>query len=108
MDDRKDATRAGACSRSANDEVQRNIIVIGGSAGALDAMLDIAATFPRDFDGNILIVSHIGPNRSHLPTLLAGAGALPAGHPENGEAIRPGRIYVAPPDQHMIVDIGPT
>src|SRR5262249_38545431 len=36
----------------------------------------------------------------------ASAGALPVAHPENGESIRPGRIHVAPPDQHMLVDHG--
>ncbi|MBV9583867.1 MAG: chemotaxis protein CheB [Alphaproteobacteria bacterium] len=103
MDDQQDASRAARLSAI---EAQRNIIVIGGSAGALDAMLDIVAALPGDFPGSVLMVSHIGANPSHLPELLTAAGPLAAAHPETGEPIRPGRIYVAPPDHHMIVENG--
>ena len=82
---------------------RRNVVAIGGSAGALDAMLAIVAAFPPDYDGNIFVVSHIGANMSHLPALMAAAGPLRARHPEDGEAIRPGIVYVAPPDRHMLV-----
>src|SRR5262249_21771175 len=34
----------------------------------------------------------------------ASAGALPAGHPSDGEPIEPGRVYVAPSDHHMLVE----
>jgi two-component system, chemotaxis family, protein-glutamate methylesterase/glutaminase len=106
MDDQKDATRASAAAQGRNGQDQRNIIVIGGSAGALDAMLEIVAAFPREFPGTIFIVSHIGGNRSHLPALLTSAGLLPATHPESGEPIHAGHIYIAPPDQHMLVNDG--
>ena len=107
MDDQQDAVRAVRRARAAtepgNEQGCRDIIVIGGSAGALDAILNIAGGFPEEFKGSIFIVSHIGANRSHLPELLTSAGSLPALHPEDGDPIRPGRIYVAPPDRHMLV-----
>ena len=107
MDDQQDAVRAVRRARAAtapgNEQECRDIIVIGGSAGALDAILNIAGGFPEEFKGSIFIVSHIGANRSHLPELLISAGSLPAVHPEDGDPIRPGRIYVAPPDRHMLV-----
>jgi two-component sensor histidine kinase len=106
VDDQQDATRAARRSGAGNGQGYRDIIVIGGSAGALDAMLDIAGGFPDDFAGTVFMVSHIGANRSHLPELLSSAGSLPVRHPENGEAIRSGIIYVAPPDQHMMVEGG--
>jgi two-component system chemotaxis response regulator CheB len=106
VDDQQDASRAARPSAPVNGPALRDVVVVGGSAGALDAMLDIAAAFPRDFSGSIFMVSHIGANRSHLPELLSRAGELPAGHPENGEPIRPGRIYIAPPDRHMLVEDG--
>lgn len=106
MDDQIDAIRTAGLSRAGEEEARRDIIVIGGSAGALDVMLDIAGAVPRDFTGSIFIVSHVGANRSHLPELLSTAGPLPAHHPENGEPIRPGTIYIAPPDRHLMVESG--
>src|SRR5438874_9184380 len=46
--------------RSGNEQRRRDIIVIGGSAGALDAILNIAGAFPQEFTGSIFVVSHIG------------------------------------------------
>ena len=85
-------------------QARRNVIAIGGSAGALDAILAAgdrpAARFRRQ---RSFVVSHIGSYRSHLPELLSRAGPLPARHAEDGETIRPGTVYVAPPDRHMLV-----
>ena len=58
---------------------------------------------PGDLAAPILIVLHIGVHPSELPALLSVAGPLPAKHAEHNERMRPGRIYVAPPDRHMIV-----
>ena len=41
--------------------------MIGGSAGALDALLSLVGALPADFSGAIFIVSHVGANRSQLP-----------------------------------------
>jgi two-component system chemotaxis response regulator CheB len=78
--------------------------VIGGSAGALDALLSLVGALPADFSGAIFIVSHVGANRSQLPELLTNAGRLTAIHAQDGMAIRPGCICVAPPDRHMLVE----
>ena len=45
-------------------------------------------------------------SRSYLPTILTRAGPLPASHPRDGEAIERGRIYIAPPDLHLLVREG--
>jgi two-component system chemotaxis response regulator CheB len=82
---------------------RRDVIAIGGSAGALDAMLAVVAGLPPDFGGSVFVVSHIGPHRSHLPEVLSRAGPLPARHAEDGESIQPGIVYIAPPDWHMLV-----
>ena len=84
-------------------QARRDMIAIGGSAGALDAILAAVSRLPPDFAGTVFVVSHIGAYRSHLPELLSRAGPLPARHPEDGETIRPGIVYVAPPDRHMLV-----
>jgi len=106
VDDQKDAARAARVSPNGKEQACRDIIVIGGSAGALAAILDIAGAFLRDFTGSIFIVSHVGANRSRLPELLANAAQMPSAHAENGEPIRPGRIYAAPPDRHMMIEGG--
>lgn len=52
----------------------------------------------------IFIVLHIGARPSLLPELLDSAAGLHAKHAEDYEPIRPGQIYIAPPDRHMIID----
>ena len=82
------------------------VIVVGASAGGVEAVRSLAAALPADFPAAVLVVLHIGAHRSELPWLLNQAGPLPAVHPEDGDAIRPARIYVAPPDRHMLVEPG--
>src|SRR4051794_7694715 len=93
----------GPAGPAAARQARRNVIAIGGSAGALDAILALVTAFPPDFAGTVFLVSHIGSHRSYLPELLSRAGPLPARHAEDGEKIRPGTVYVAPPDRHMLV-----
>ena len=82
------------------------VIAIGASAGGVTALRFLAAALPRTFSASVLVVLHIGANRSELPALLNTAGPLHATHAEDGETILPGHIYVAPPDRHMIVEAG--
>lgn len=83
-----------------------SIIAIGASSGGVDALSILVAALPETLPVPVLIVLHIGANRSELPKLLSAAGPIPAKHGEDGEPICPGRIYVAPPDRHMIVARG--
>ncbi|GLS28437.1 two-component system, chemotaxis family, response regulator CheB [Mesorhizobium albiziae] len=82
------------------------VIAIGASAGGVAALCRIAAAVPDTLKTPILVVLHIGTHRSELPKLLNAAGPLPAKHAEDGEMIKPGHIYVAPPDRHMTVTRG--
>lgn len=84
-----------------------DIVVIGASAGGVEAISLIAAELPRDLRAAVLIVLHLARGRSVLPEILTRVGRLPATHPVDGETLRYGRIYVAPPDHHLTVD-GPT
>jgi two-component system chemotaxis response regulator CheB len=85
-------------------EPRRDIVVIGASAGGLPVLLRLAADLPAEVRASILIVLHIGSHRSELPKLLRYRGANPAVHPASGDPLRPGVLYIAPPDQHMLVD----
>lgn len=82
------------------------IIVVGASAGGVDVLRTLVAALPADLNAAILVVLHIGAHRSDLPWLLTRCGKLPAAHGKDGETLAAGRIYVAPPDHHMIVEDG--
>jgi two-component system chemotaxis response regulator CheB len=85
----------------------RDIVVVGASAGGVTALRQLAASLPADYGGALCIVMHISPDaRSELPAILAKAGALPAVHAEDGMAIEAGRLHVAPPDCHLLVERG--
>lgn len=82
------------------------LIVIGASEGGISAIRSLAAGMPADFAGAIVVVVHIGAHKSELPALLNAAGPLRASHAQDGEPIKPSRIYVAPPDHHVIIEPG--
>lgn len=87
--------------------MQRDIIVIGMSLGGVKAIKELIAPVSADIDASIFIVWHLAEDAEGLlPTLLASYGKLPAAHAEDGEKIQPGRIYVAPPDRHMLLEKG--
>lgn len=78
-------------------------VAIGASSGGVDALLQIASALPAGFPAPVLVTQHIGNLASMLPELMHARGANPAVHPADGDALRPGTIYVAPPDRHLLV-----
>ena len=82
----------------------RDIIVMGASAGGIEALLELAPSLPADLPAAILLVVHIPESYvSHLPALLNQRGRLPASHPDDGQPVTPGHIFVAPPGFHLTV-----
>src|SRR5579862_3126519 len=85
----------------------RDIIVIGASAGGVDAIKNLVRGLSVDIGASFFVVHHFPPfQKSHLPEILSRAGPLPAHQATNGEAILPGRIYIAPPDRHLLIKDG--
>jgi two-component system, chemotaxis family, protein-glutamate methylesterase/glutaminase len=85
----------------------RDIIVMGASAGGLSAFNRIIKQLPEDLNATVFIVWHVSPySTSMLPEILNRAGKLKAKHPADGEAIEMGKVYVAPPDHHLLLDYG--
>lgn len=82
-----------------------DIVVIGASAGGLKAFEALVSQLPSNFPAAVFIVWHISPDHpSLLPEILARATPLKVAHAVNMEAIAPGRIYIAPPDRHLLVE----
>jgi two-component system chemotaxis response regulator CheB len=78
--------------------------VIGASAGGVQALQTLVSGLPAGFPAALLIVLHIGSHRSIMPALLSSSGPLEAAHATDGEPLVPGRIRVAPPDHHLLVE----
>jgi two-component system, chemotaxis family, protein-glutamate methylesterase/glutaminase len=84
---------------------QRDIVVIGASAGGVPALQRLVAGLGTDLPASIFIVMHVwSRGSSFLPAILASAGALPVVEAQDGAAIKRGWIYTAPSDQHMLVE----
>jgi two-component system chemotaxis response regulator CheB len=84
-----------------------NIIVIGASQGGVEALKTLASGLPADLPAAVFVVLHTSPyHKSYLPEILSRVGPLRATHAFEGEEIQPGRIYIAPPDHHLMVNDG--
>jgi two-component system chemotaxis response regulator CheB len=83
------------------------IVVVGASAGGVEALTDLAASLPGDLPAAVFVVLHLpATGTSALPEILRRHGPLPAAHVKDGEPIQPGRVYVAPPDHHVLLRTG--
>ena len=82
-----------------------DIIVIGASAGGVEALTGLVSKLPADLPAAIFVVVHIGRHHtSSLPEILARAGSLPAEHALDQTPIERGKIYVALPDHHLLLE----
>jgi len=79
------------------------LIVIGASAGGVNAILELAPALPRNFPAPILFVQHIGAHPSELWKLLNARGPNTALNASDGDVPRPGMIHIAPSDHHMLL-----
>ena len=84
---------------------RRSIIVIGASAGGFEAIRQVISDLPADLDAAIFIVWHMAADvRGILPQVLNRLNRLSAAHAIDEEPILSGRIYVAPPDRHLMLE----
>ncbi len=82
-----------------------DIVVVGASAGGVEALRTLVGRLPADFSGSIFIVLHSWPDgKSYLVPILERASALAVRQPDHDEEIRPGTVYVAPTDLHMMIE----
>lgn len=84
-----------------------DIVVIGTSAGGVQSLTELVRLLPPGLPASLFVVMHFPPyGTSRLPKILMRASSLPATHAQHGEAFQPGHIYIAPPDQHLLVRAG--
>jgi two-component system chemotaxis response regulator CheB len=82
----------------------RDIIVVGTSAGGVEALSQVVGGLPSGFPASLFVVCHFpAGGRSILPEILSRSGPLLASHPTDGDPFYPGHIYVAPPDRHLLL-----
>src|SRR3954454_19962851 len=83
----------------------RDIIVIGGSAGATAPLPQILARFPVDLPAAVFVVLHIpAQGIGILSTVARAAGKLPVHQAADGMIIENGNVYLAAPDHHLLID----
>lgn len=83
----------------------RGVVAIGASAGGVEALIDLASHLPDDLPYAVLVTLHLPPNApSVLADIIDRSGPLPAVAASDGDKLEPGKIYVAVPDHHLLVD----
>jgi two-component system chemotaxis response regulator CheB len=87
--------------------MKKDIVVIGTSAGGIDALRELVSGLPADFPAAIFVVVHTSPNSPGiLASILERAGELPAVCVSKMDVIKAGRIYVPKPDHHLVLERG--
>ncbi|MFN2467453.1 MAG: chemotaxis protein CheB [Gaiellaceae bacterium] len=84
------------------------LVVVGASWGGVAALRRVLHLLPPEFDLPIAIVQHRGPSfgPDTLVRLLRESARSPVSEPEDKEPILRGRVYVAPPEYHLLVEPG--
>jgi two-component system chemotaxis response regulator CheB len=84
-----------------------DVVVIGASAGGVRALQTLVSRLPQGFNAAVFVVLHVPAEaESFLPDILSKASVLPAVHAANGSVFGAGRIYIAPPDCHLLFHNG--
>jgi two-component system chemotaxis response regulator CheB len=84
-----------------------DVIAVAASAGGLDALSAVLGPLPADFPAAVVVVQHVSPRqKSHLAHILSRKTLLPVTQAADGDRLAPGRVYVAPPDWHLLVEPG--
>jgi two-component system chemotaxis response regulator CheB len=83
----------------------RDIIVVGASAGGVPALQQLCGGLPADLEATVLIVMHIPVYATtSLDSILGRAGPLPTKLANDGDRLKPGSIFIAPNDHHLLID----
>ena len=85
----------------------RRIVVVGASSGGIEALTTLVSALPEGFAAPVCVVLHMSPDSpGMLDRILSRAGALEAVTAESGMRLRDGRVFVARPDHHLVIEPG--
>lgn len=83
------------------------MVAMGASAGGLKALSEVLRVLSENFPSSIVVVQHVSPeHKSWMANLLGRSTPLKVKQAEHGEIMLPGTVYIAPPDEHLLVGPG--
>ncbi|HEY2159181.1 MAG TPA: chemotaxis protein CheB [Isosphaeraceae bacterium] len=83
------------------------VVAVASSAGGLQALKGLVAALPADFPAAVVLVQHLDPRHpSHMAEILARHTTLAVRQAQQGDRLRPGAIFIAPPGRHLLVGGG--
>ena len=86
-----------------------DIVALAASAGGLSALTEVLAALPAEFPAALVVVQHLDPrHRSLMAEILGRRTAIKVTQAEEGQHLKPGTAYIAPPDRHLLVNPGGT
>jgi two-component system chemotaxis response regulator CheB len=92
---------------SVPESLPARLVGIGASAGGIDALLKVLNALPPELPHALLVVLHVPAHgQSLLAAILGRTCRLPVGTAADGVPVRPGHVYVAPPDRHLTIHLG--
>ncbi|HEY6253367.1 MAG TPA: chemotaxis protein CheB [Candidatus Angelobacter sp.] len=84
-----------------------DVVALGASAGGLNALSQVLKALSKSFPSSIVVVQHVAPgHKSWMADLLSRSTQLKVKQAEHGEIMLPGTVYIAPPDEHLLVGPG--
>jgi two-component system, chemotaxis family, protein-glutamate methylesterase/glutaminase len=84
-----------------------DVVAIAASAGGLKALSQTLSPLPADLPAAIAVVQHVDPrHRSLMADILSRRTALSVKQAEDGDVLRSGSVFIAPPDNHLLVNNG--
>lgn len=90
---------------NAPSSVAFDVVALAASAGGLTALSAVLSALPMDFPAALLVVQHLDPrHRSLMAEILSRRTSLPVKQAEEGDIVSPGRVYIAPPNRHLLVN----
>jgi two-component system, chemotaxis family, protein-glutamate methylesterase/glutaminase len=104
MDNRHPLPHRGGMAALAQVDGSPPLVVVGASAGGVEALRDLVSALPSGLPACILIVLHMPPDApSALPAILRRAGDMSVRQAQDGDQLQAGQVLVAQPDHHLVI-----
>jgi two-component system chemotaxis response regulator CheB len=82
-----------------------DVVALAASAGGLTALSTVLSMLPTNFPAALVVVQHLDPrHRSLMAEILSRRTSLPVKQAAEGDCLKPGRVFIAPPNRHLLVN----